>query len=189
MFDPFERMFEAQRILRERQASIVAVLTQTGIPFALFASNATYAWIESVDPSCVRQCRNIDLIANRHDRDAVMSALTCLQLSPESRDDYLLLRNKHTCHDRWFDRVYFAGEKLANSDVMIPTLYEIEIIKEVPVVLLPALVEFQLRRFKLDDKVDLRDLIDVGLIDQSWPAKLPPGLAERLQQILDTPEG
>jgi hypothetical protein len=35
----------------------------------------------------------------------------------------------------------------------------------------------------------LRDLIGVGLIDTSWPAKLPPELAARLQQILDTPDG
>ena len=32
-------------------------------------------------------------------------------------------------------------------------------------------------------------MIAVGLIDRSWPAKLPPILAERLQAILDTPEG
>jgi hypothetical protein len=34
----------------------------------------------------------------------------------------------------------------------------------------------------------LRDLIGVRLIDRSWLAKLPPELADRLQQILDTPD-
>jgi hypothetical protein len=35
----------------------------------------------------------------------------------------------------------------------------------------------------------VRDLIGVGVVDASWLAKLPPPLAERLKQILDTPDG
>jgi|GEM_PF-3984795 len=35
----------------------------------------------------------------------------------------------------------------------------------------------------------LRDLIDVDLIDESWTKRLPPSLAERLQQLLDNPDG
>ena len=39
------------------------------------------------------------------------------------------------------------------------------------------------------DQVHVQDLIGVRLIDASWLAKLPPELAERLKQILDTPDG
>jgi hypothetical protein len=39
------------------------------------------------------------------------------------------------------------------------------------------------------DRTHLRDLIGVGLIDVSCLAKLPPELAQRLKQILDTPNG
>jgi hypothetical protein len=131
MFDPFEQMFEAQRIVQERQAAIVAALKEAQIPFALLASNAAYIWIESVDPSSVRQYRNIDLIANQSDFDAVVSALERLELRAEKRDDHLILRNEHTSKDRWSDRVYFTGERLANSDARIPSLHEIEIIKGV----------------------------------------------------------
>jgi hypothetical protein len=38
------------------------------------------------------------------------------------------------------------------------------------------------------DRTHLRDLIGVGLIDASWLPKLPPELAGRLKQILDTPD-
>jgi hypothetical protein len=37
------------------------------------------------------------------------------------------------------------------------------------------------------DKVHLLDLIGVGLIDAGWPARFPPPLGERLQQLLDNP--
>jgi hypothetical protein len=35
----------------------------------------------------------------------------------------------------------------------------------------------------------LLDMIQVGLIDATWPKRLPPPLAERLQSLLDNPNG
>jgi hypothetical protein len=35
----------------------------------------------------------------------------------------------------------------------------------------------------------LLDMIGVGLIDDTWPARFPAELAERLQQLLDDPDG
>jgi hypothetical protein len=35
----------------------------------------------------------------------------------------------------------------------------------------------------------LLDLIGVGLIDASWPARLPSPLDDRLQELLDNPDG
>jgi len=34
----------------------------------------------------------------------------------------------------------------------------------------------------------LRDMLEVGLIDQSWTEQLPSKLAQRLQELLDKPE-
>jgi hypothetical protein len=181
--------FEAAQIVIDRQTAIIHKLQSANLSFALSGSNAVYHWIENADPSSVRQFRNIDLIANRSDQVAVISALTYLKLIPEERDNYLLLRNEHTTKDRWSDRVYFAGEAYVGTDATIPTLDNIDIVKGVPIVSLSVLVEFLLLRFNLNDKVDLRDLIDVGLIDQSWPNKFPLELGQRLQQILDTPDG
>jgi hypothetical protein len=50
-------------------------------------------------------------------------------------------------------------------------------------------VRVKLTALRDKDRTHLRDLIDVGLIDHTWPAKLPPELGKRLQQLLDTPEG
>jgi hypothetical protein len=47
----------------------------------------------------------------------------------------------------------------------------------------------ELTSFLLNDRVDLRDMLEVGLIDASWPARLPPELGARLQSLIDTPEG
>jgi hypothetical protein len=47
-------------------------------------------------------------------------------------------------------------------------------------------LEFQHRD---KDRMHLRDLIAVELVDESWPPQFPVGLAARLQTILDDPEG
>ena len=47
----------------------------------------------------------------------------------------------------------------------------------------------KLTSFRDKDRLDLRDLIDVGLLDASWRESLPPELAERLQSLLDNPDG
>jgi hypothetical protein len=54
---------------------------------------------------------------------------------------------------------------------------------------LHELVEMKLTAFRTIDRVHIRDLMDVGQIDATWPARFPPKLATRLQEVLDDPQG
>lgn len=47
----------------------------------------------------------------------------------------------------------------------------------------------KLTSFRRKDQVHLLDMLDLGMIDETWPARFPLELAERLQELLDTPEG
>jgi hypothetical protein len=47
----------------------------------------------------------------------------------------------------------------------------------------------KLTSFRDKDRTHLRDMLEVGLIDDSWKARLPEPLAERLQVLLDNPGG
>ena len=47
----------------------------------------------------------------------------------------------------------------------------------------------KLTSFRDKDRTHLRDLISVGLVDESWRLKLPDELAARLQSLLDAPDG
>lgn len=53
---------------------------------------------------------------------------------------------------------------------------------------LEALVRMKLAAFRDKDRVHLRDLISVGLVDASWPPRFPAPLRERLGAILASPE-
>ena len=87
-------------------------------------------------------------------------------------------------------RVLFAGEK-ARADQSEPNADpdESEETGEYRVISLEALVRMKLSAFRDKDRVHLRDLVSVGLIDATWTGRFSPQLASRLQQILDTPEG
>jgi hypothetical protein len=47
----------------------------------------------------------------------------------------------------------------------------------------------KLTSFRDKDRVHIRDINSIGLIDASWTGRLPAELAARLQQLLDDPDG
>ena len=84
----------------------------------------------------------------------------------------------------------FAGEKVREHETLAnPDVTEAEEADQYRVLKLEALVRIKLTAYRDKDRTHLRDLLDVGLIDASWLNTLPAELAERLQKIIDTPEG
>lgn len=52
-----------------------------------------------------------------------------------------------------------------------------------------TLVRMKLNSFRDKDRVNLRDMIQLGMIDASWLEGLPDAFRDRLQILLDDPEG
>jgi hypothetical protein len=73
--------------------------------------------------------------------------------------------------------------------VAAPDVTESEVAGTFRLLTLEALVRMKLTSFRDKDRTHLRDLIDVGLIDNSSIDRLPRELAARLQSLLDNPEG
>ena len=47
----------------------------------------------------------------------------------------------------------------------------------------------KLTSFRDKDRVHLRDLMDVGLVDASWLDRVPAALRSHFDELLDNPEG
>ena len=47
----------------------------------------------------------------------------------------------------------------------------------------------KLTSFRLKDKIHLVDLMDVGLIDESWCDRVPSAIADRLRELIDETAG
>ena len=86
--------------------------------------------------------------------------------------------------------IVFANEKVRPDEPAAnPDVSESEAADRFRVLSLEALVRIKLTAFRDKDKVHVRDLIEVGLVDESWMARLGRELGARLQSLLDTPEG
>jgi hypothetical protein len=86
--------------------------------------------------------------------------------------------------------VLFAGEKVRPEDpVAAPDVSEAEEIQHHRTVRLDALVRMKLTAFRDKDRMHLRDMIDVELVDESWCGRLPAELAARLKELIDNPNG
>ncbi len=54
---------------------------------------------------------------------------------------------------------------------------------------LEGLVRMKLNAFLDRDRMHLRDMIGLGLIDGAWPQKYPEPFRTRLQDLLNDPDG
>jgi hypothetical protein len=84
----------------------------------------------------------------------------------------------------------YAGEKV-RPDHATPSadVSEVAQADEYDVLTLEALVRMKLNSFRDKDRTHLRDLLEIGLVDLTWLPSLVPEHAERLQQLIDDPEG
>jgi hypothetical protein len=86
--------------------------------------------------------------------------------------------------------IVFAGEKVRpDYELPAPEVSESRPTATFQVLNLDALVRMKLTSFRRTDQVHILDLIQVGLVDASWRNRLPGPLAERLQELIDSPEG
>ncbi len=83
----------------------------------------------------------------------------------------------------------FSGEKIRpEHPLAAPEIQTINDPANFPVITLESLVVLKLMSNRLKDLVHVQDLIHVHLVDASWLPKLPPILADRLKQLLDSPD-
>jgi hypothetical protein len=86
--------------------------------------------------------------------------------------------------------IIFAGEKVRPDSLLpAPEVSDAEITPEFRLLNLEPLVVMKLTSFRDKDRVHVRDLIDVGLVDASWLNLLPPELSVRLEELLENTEG
>jgi hypothetical protein len=186
----WERAALAAEKVQERLKRSTAALEHAGVPYAVAGGNAVAEWVGRVDEDAVRNTRDVDLLIRRADLPAVRAALEpagfvyCQSFGVDMFLDGPEGRPTSAVH------LLYAGEPVRINDAAIaPDVADSERGPEFRVVSLQALVLMKLTAFRLKDRVHLLDLIGVGLLDQTWPARLPPELAARLQQLLDNPNG
>lgn len=188
--DILDRMERAVAKVRDRLLRATAALNQVGVPYAVIGGNAVASWVATVDEGAVRNTRDIDLLVRREDLPAIKAALEQAGFVYDELLDVVMFRDGAAGKPSEAIHLQFAGEKARPEHLLpAPEIQTVDDPANFRVITLETLVLMKLMSNRDKDRTHLRDLVDVRLIDAAWPARFPPELAKRLQQILDTPEG
>lgn len=185
-----DRMVSAVDKVRERLLRATAALEEAGVLYAVVGGNAVAAWVARVDESAVRNTQDVDILLRRTDFTAAQTALAAVGFIHRHVAGMDVFLDGPNAKARDAVHVVFAGEKVRPGEpVSNPDAAASVFLSPYRVLSLEALVQIKLTAFRDKDRTHLRDMLDVGLIDASWTHRYPLALAERLQLLLDTPNG
>ncbi len=188
----FDRMFAAVEKVRERLERACGALNANKVPYAVIGGNAVAAWVATRDEGAVRNTRDVDILLRRDDLDAASVALRGVGFYLDKAGSVTIFLDGPDGLPSQGLHVIWADEKVRGSDVCsAPLPDDYREIEGKRIVELLALVRMKLVANRRKDQVHLLDMIGVGLIDRTWTQKLAqwPELADRLQQLLDDPDG
>jgi hypothetical protein len=182
-------MIAAVEQVRERAVRAAGALRQVGIPHVVIGGHAVASWVARVDKEAVRNTKDVDLLVRREDLARVVEVLESVGFVHQNVAGVDLFLDGPEGSVRSAVHLVFAGEKV-KTEYQLPTpeITESEAGPDFPVPTLEALVRMKLTSFRLKDKVHLMDLLEVGLIDESWRDRLPAGIAERLTELIEERE-
>jgi hypothetical protein len=188
--DLLERMVLAVERVRERLRRATTALEIAGIPYAVIGGNAVAAWVSKVDPGAARNTVDVDIMVDRADFEAVKAAMTGVGFVHYELMDVHMFLDGPDGRPRDAVHLLFAGEKVRQEYAApAPDLSTIDGHEPYKLLDLEPLVLMKLTSFRRKDQVHLLDMIEVGLVDDAWLPRLPSPLAERLQELLDNPDG
>lgn len=173
------------RLLRARDA-----LRTAGIDYAIVGGNAVAAWVKTIDPAGIRTTLDVDILIRRADFEDVKRALGAAGFHYRHANSLDMFLDKPGASPREAVHILFAGETVKpDQPLPNPDVSECVEMDAIRFATLDALVRNKLSSYRLKDRMHLVDLIQIGLVDSAWTRRLPPILAARLQQLLDTPDG
>jgi len=188
--DVFGRMFRAVELVQERLNRACGALRQANVPYAVIGGNAVAAWVATIDDGAVRNTRDVDLLLAEEDMPRATEALQAVGFIRDVVMDTIVFLDGPQGKPSQGLHILLAGRKVKPTYASpTPKVEQAVEINGKRVVELESLVEMKLNSYRDKDRTHLRDMIQIGLIDATWPDRFPPQLGQRLQALLDDPEG
>jgi hypothetical protein len=187
----YARMERAVEAVTNRMKRAATALDTANVPYAIVGGNAVAAWVSTVDEAAVRNTRDVDILIRRNDFVRAKTALESAGFVYRHAASIDMFLDGPGAKARDAVHILYANE-LVKSDSVAASPDVTSTIRGSHgqfVLTLEELVTMKLTSYRDKDRTHLRDMISVGLIESWWPSKFPPVLAERLQAVLDTPDG
>jgi len=185
-----DRMVRAVEKVRERLMRAAAALEGAGIPYAVAGGNAVAAWVSTVDEAAVRNTRDVDVLVRRGDMASIREALESAGFTYRHVAGMDVFLDSPEGSVRDGVHLIFAGERVRDHEPEPnPVLAAANASAGFRVLPLRDLVTIKLTAYRDKDRTHLRDMLEVGLIDSTWVSGLPSELGNRLQALIDDPNG
>ena len=160
------------------------------MPYAVIGGNAVAAWVATRDEGAIRNTQDVDILLHPEDADRATEALAVAGFQREKVMDVTMFLDGPDGKPSQAVHVIWAGQKVREQYISpAPKPEQSRDILGKQIIDLVELVRMKLNSNRDKDRVHVRDLIAVGLIDASWPSKYEPPLNERLQELLNDPDG
>lgn len=182
----WERYVMAMDAVTERLNRIVKALEEATVPYALIGGQAVALWVATKDPAAVRTTKDVDILLQRTDLPRARAAALTAGMDYLEVIDVGMFLDRADPNPRHAVHLLWAGEKVKPENPLPAPAIEDRLALEPgkQVVSLAGLIAMKLMANRDQDRVHLRDMIDVGLIDRNSLTQLPPLLAERLDTLL-----
>jgi len=171
----------------DRLQRITAALASARVSYALVGGQAVALWVATKEPAAVRTTKDVDLLLRRSDLPQARAAARVAGMDYFETMGVGMFLDQRDPNPRRAVHIVWAGELVRPGDtVPAPHIEDrVTLPGEHEVVSLAKLVEMKLMANRDQDRVHLRDLIDVGLLERTALDQLPPELASRLAPLLD----
>lgn len=185
----WDRMGRAVDRVHERLRRTVDVLRQANIPYAIIGGHAVRAWVAQVEAAALRTTSDVDILIRPDDLPRLILAMTAAGFHHRVASGLNMFAEHPEGSARDAVHIVLVGTIERLGDEPNP---DVEPAVETPdfrTVQFETLVRMKLNAFRRKDQVHLLDMISLGMIDSSWPARFPEPLRQRLQDLLDDPDG
>ena len=185
-----DRMVRAVEKVRIRLLRAVAALESRSVPYAVIGGNAVAAWVSRIDEAAVRNTQDVDILLREDDFELAKVAMESAGFIYREAAGVQFFLDEPGGKFRDAVHILLAGRKVRPEyETAAPDVSESERDEEFQVISLPSLVEMKLNSFLRKDQTHLMDMLEIGLIDSTWPSRFSPLLAARLQELIDDPNG
>ncbi len=186
----WERIGRAVDKVKDRLRRVSETLNASEIPYAVIGDNAVQFWVAQVDESVVRNTRDVDIILNRADLDRAIQSLESAGFIYRHTASVTMFLDGPNAKARDAIHVLFAGEKVREEYITaVPNIDDFEQFQGSRTLPLESLVQMKLTSFRDKDRVHIRDMVSIGLIDESWLPQYSAELSRRLKELIDDPDG
>jgi hypothetical protein len=176
--------------VKDRLRRVTRALNAAEIPYAIVGNNAVQHWVAQIDESVVRNTQDVDIILNESDLERAIPVLAAARFIYRQTAGITTFLDGPEAKARDAVQVLFAGRKVREDyPAPVPTIDQFAMMADARTLPLDRLVTMKLTSYRDKDRVHIRDMISIGLIDSAWTKRYEGLLRDRLQELLDSPDG